>query len=58
MPVIAETIGIDKVHGICLKENIASKHVLKKCGFEPVFEGVSDYRGEQREVFRSLWKRT
>ena len=57
LPFIAESIGIDEVHGICLKDNIASKHVLKKCGFVPVFEGISDYQGEQREVFRSLWKR-
>lgn len=57
LPFIAKSIGIDEVHGICLKENIASKHVLKKCGFEPVSEGVSDYQGEQREVFRSIWKK-
>ena len=57
LPRMAETIGIGEVHGICLKENIASKHVLKKCGFEPVFEGVGDYQGAQREVFRSVWKK-
>ena len=58
LPVITGSIGIDEVQGICLTDNIASKHVLKKCGFEPVFEGVSDYQGEQREVFRSIWKRS
>ena len=57
LPRMAETIGIGEVHGICLKENIASKHVLKKCGFEPVFEGVGDYQGALREVFRSVWKK-
>ena len=57
LPFMAETIGIGEVHGICLKENVASKHVLKKCGFEPIFEGVSDYQGAQREVFRSVWKK-
>ncbi len=57
LPVIVELIGIDNVYGICLSDNIASKHVLKKCGFEPVSEGVSDYQGEQREVFRSIWKK-
>ena len=57
LPVITGSMGIDQVQGICLSDNIASKHVLKKCGFEPVFEGVSDYQGEQREVFRSIWKR-
>ncbi|MBR5961665.1 MAG: GNAT family N-acetyltransferase [Clostridia bacterium] len=58
LPVIAGLIGIDKVHGVCLSENIASKHVLKKCGFESVSEGISDYQGEQREVFRSIWKKS
>ena len=57
LPSAAETAGIDAVYGIYLKENIASKHVLLKSGFEPVFEGEGDYQGEQREVFRSIWKR-
>ena len=57
LPVMAETIGIKEVQGICLSENIASKHVLLKCGFVPVFEGPGEYQGEQREIFRSIWKR-
>ena len=56
LPVMANAVGADKVHGICLSENIASKHVLLKCGFEPVFEGVGDYQGGKREIFRSVWK--
>lgn len=56
LPVIAEKTGISEVHGICLSENAASKHVLRKCGFEPVFEGTGDYQGEQREIFRSVWR--
>ena len=56
LPVMAETIGIKEVQGICLSENIASKHVLLKCGFVPVFEGPGEYQGEQREIFRSIWK--
>lgn len=58
LPLMAEAAGIDMVYGICLKENTASRHVLIKCGFEPVFEGTGEYQGEQREVFRSIWKRT
>ena len=57
LPPMAETVGTETVYGICLKENIASKHVLVKCGFEPVFEGIGDYQGEKREVFRSVWRR-
>ena len=52
LPVISGDMGIREVYGICLKENIASVHVLKKCGFEPVFEGIGDYQGEKREIFR------
>ena len=57
LPVMAETIGIREVLGICLGENAASKHVLLKCGFIPAFEGTGEYQGEQREIFRSTWKR-
>ena len=57
LPVMAETIGIREVLGICLSENAASKHVLLKCGFIPAFEGTGEYQGEQREIFRSIWKR-
>ena len=57
LPVMAETVGTDEVLGICLSENIASKHVLLKCGFIPAFEGPGEYQGERREIFRSIWKR-
>ena len=58
LPVMAKAVGCDKVYGICLKDNTASRHVLEKCGFVPVFEGVSDYQGEKREIFRSVWRKT
>ena len=56
LPPMAEAAGINEVLGICLSENIASKHVLLTCGFAPVFEGTGEYQGERREVFRSVWK--
>ena len=56
LPPMAKAAGIGGVYGICLKENAASMRVLLKCGFEPVFEGTGDYQGEQREIFRSIWK--
>ena len=51
LPPMAERLGICEVHGVCLAENAASRQVLLKCGFEPVFEGADDYQGEKREVF-------
>lgn len=56
LPLLAKMIGIEEVQGICLSDNIASKHVLKKCGFEPYFEGIGDYQGEKREIFKSAWR--
>ncbi len=56
LPVASRLVGTDSVQGICLNENVASKQVLQKCGFEPVFEGVGDYQGEKREIFKAVWK--
>lgn len=56
LPVMAENIGLSQVYGICLKENAASVHILKKCGFEVVFAGVGEYQGEQREIVKAVWK--
>ena len=58
LPAAADMCGADEVQGVCLSENVASKHVLRRCGFVPVFEGTGEYQGEQREVFRSVWKRS
>ena len=57
LPEAAEMAGTGEVHGICLSDNIASKHVLLRCGFVPVFEGIGDYQGEQRQIFRSVWEK-
>ena len=56
IPFMAGRLGISKVYGICLAENAASVHVLKNCGFDVLFEGIGDYQGEKREIFRSVWK--
>lgn len=56
LPVAAGMTGAREVQGICLSANSASKHVLLKCGFVPVFEGIGDYQGAEREIFRAVWK--
>lgn len=57
LPAAAEAVGTGEIQGICLSDNIASKHVLLRCGFVPVFEGTGDYQGEKRQIFRSVWKK-
>ena len=52
LPVIMEKIGITRMTGICLADNIASQKVMEKCGFVPEFRGVDNYQGEQREICR------
>ena len=49
-------LGIDMVYGICLSDNIASKHVLNKCGFLPIFEGLGNYQGEERKIYKSIYR--
>lgn len=56
LPEMAKRLGISEVQGICLKENAASRRVLIKCGFAPVFEGTGDYQGRRREIFRAVWR--
>ncbi len=52
LPVIMKNIGIDKMAGVCLADNIASRKVMEKCGFVKEFEGIGDYQGEKRNICR------
>ena len=52
LPVIMKRIGITKMAGICLADNIASQKVMEKCGFVLEFRGVDSYQGEPREICR------
>ena len=57
LPAAARTVGADEVYGVCLRDNLASARVLRKCGFDPVYEGPGDYQGETREIFRGIWRK-
>lgn len=50
LPVIMNKLGIEKIKGICLSENIASRKVMEKCGFVLEFEGTDSYQGDQRQI--------
>lgn len=43
---------IDKVYGICVAENVASKIVLERCGFKKQYEGIGEYQGKMREIVK------
>ena len=50
LPVIAKRVGISEIYGICLAENTASLAVMRKCGFENVWDWfISRCRTENRK---------
>ena len=52
LPVVMKALGIKKMAGICLAENIASQKVMEKCGFVLGCKGIGNYQGEQKEICR------
>lgn len=52
LPVIMIRLGITKIAGICLADNVASQKVMEKTGFVLEFRGIDNYQGEQREICR------
>ena len=55
LPVIAAELRLTEIEGICLVENTASARVLEKCGFKPLFRGLGQYQGQEREIFHGRW---
>ncbi len=55
-PDMAKKLNIKEVYGICLAENTASVHVLEKCGFVQIFQGLGVYQGKESEIVKTVWK--
>ena len=51
LPVISEKVGASEIFGICLEENKASFAVMRKCGFELIFSGLSKYQGRLKRIY-------
>ena len=45
---------IDKVYGVALADNKASRKVLNKCGFELYFDGKGIYQGHKKNIIKSI----
>ena len=56
LPAMAQKLNIKEVYGICLAENTASVHVLEKCGFVQIFQGMGVYQGKESEIVKTVWK--
>lgn len=56
LSLIKDSKQLDQVYGIALADNLASKRVLIKNGFEIYFEGIDMYHGEQNKIIKSILK--
>ena len=56
LPEVMRLLNISSILGVCLKENIASIKVLKRCGFAQTFEGTALYQGAEREICCFLYR--
>ena len=56
LPAMTQKLNIKEVYGICLAENTASVHVLEKCGFTQIYEGIGNYQGKEAQIVKSVWK--
>ena len=52
---IMQRKALDKVYGICVSENIASKKVMEKSGFQKIYEGIGEYQGKNREITKYVF---
>ena len=48
LPAIMARCGITEVHGICTKDNLASRRVMEQCGFQKYREKDVIYYGEPK----------
>ena len=52
LPVIMPRLGLERIWGICLADNLASRKVMERCGFIKEFEGIGPYQGSERPICR------
>lgn len=52
LPAVMGQLGLKRILGICVAENLASRKVMEKCGFRKEYEGPGLYQGKQRDICR------
>ena len=52
---IKAKLQLDKILGICVSENVASKRVMEKCGFTKEYEGPGTYQRQNREIAKYVF---
>ena len=52
---LKEKTDIKEIYGVCLEDNVASKRVLEKSGFDIFYIGEGLYQGENRRIVKSKY---
>lgn len=52
LPVILPMLGLDRMSGVCLADNAASRKVMERCGFVLEYEGIGPYQGSDCRICR------
>lgn len=57
IPFIMNALNITSILGICHEENVASRKVLEKCGFQLIYHGIDRYQGRHQSIYKFLYKK-
>ena len=55
LPVMMKKNRLNRIIGICVAENYASRRVMEKCGFVKQYEGIGPYQGKNINICRYLY---
>jgi RimJ/RimL family protein N-acetyltransferase len=55
LPVMMKEHRLNRIIGICVAENYASRRVMEKCGFVKQYEGIGPYQGQEINICRYLY---
>ena len=55
LPVMMKEHRLNRIIGICVAENYASRRVMEKCGFVKQYEGIGPYQGKNINICRYLY---
>lgn len=47
---LKQEMNLKEIYGVALMDNVASRRVLEKNGFLPIYQGKGQYQGQEREI--------
>ncbi|NLD17995.1 MAG: GNAT family N-acetyltransferase [Tissierellia bacterium] len=56
IPIIMNNLEIKEIFGICDAENLGSRAVLEKNGFNKIYDGMGPYHGKQCHICKYVYK--